>query len=403
MFSQNLAGLIDEANNVGTTTPIGKREVRDLLEKSLQPDGLELPEMVELMNGVHLEENQKVILQFSADYKRPHDNKILLLPPLYFTSICNSFCDYCEFTMDGVRLDLDHFAEEVQALIDMGYRSIELVAAQDPKLFLRDKKYKWDDQYYNIEPVAAYFDVLNDKLNAHGGGMITSNIPVLDTPSFQRLNEAGLECWLVWLETFSPDIYDSLHHERVSKGNQAFRLDSFERSMKGGIEHYAGAFLKGLWDWRKEEVMLYAQDKHLRGLNGRGFSIIGSPRVKGQFLKTEASMPFRVSDEEYELCLALDRILFDGILWMQTRESFDFNRELMGRHGAGVVLTLTSSTAPGGYSRPITTHVQFPVFAQSLEDSVKALEDDGFECVFAWDANTLAEYQRPRAGVPVMA
>lgn len=286
--------------------------------------------------------------------------------------------------------------DEVQALVEMGYRSIELVSAQDPKLYIRKKNYRWEDQYYDIELVAAYFEVLNKAIQENGGGMITSNIPVLDTSSLARLHDAGLECWLVWLETYSPDIYHKLHRERVAKGNQAFRLDSFDRAMEGGIPHLAGGFLKGLWDWRKEEVMLYAHDKYLRAHNGRGFSIIGSPRVKGQFLKTEASVPYRVSDEDYELCIALDRILFDGILWLQTRESFEFNLELMSKYGAGVVLTITSSTAPGGYSRPVTTHAQFPVFRQKIGDSVAAMEARGLQPIFAWNSDTLFQFQRRR-------
>jgi hypothetical protein len=156
----------------------------------------------------------------------------------------------------------------------------------------------------------------------------------------------------------------------------------------------AGAFLKGLYDWRKEEVMLYLLDRHLKDRWGSGFSIIGSPRVKGRFLGSNIIKEHAVTDEQYELNIALDRVLFDGVLWLQTREHFDFNRRLVNTYGGGVVMTLTCSTAPGGYSKPSKGGSQFPVFMKGLEDAVRNLEEDGFNVRFSWDSGDLKAFQR---------
>ena len=101
-----------------------------------------------------------------------------------------------------------------------------------------------------------------------------------------------------------------------------------------------------------------------------------------------------MSDEEYELNIALDRVLFDGILWLQTREHLDFNRRLINRYGGGVIMTLTCSTAPGGYSKPSKGRSQFPVFMRSLDDAVGAVRDDGFEVRFDWGSEDLTALQR---------
>lgn len=390
MFSEIFPDLVETAAQVGTTAPISRSETVELLEKAGGGKGLDAGETVALLNGLSEPANARTVLEYSRDYARPLDAEILLLPPLYFSSICENRCAYCDFSLgNGVRLDHQEFADEVHALLEMGYRSLELVSSQDPALFLREDPFDPYDQRFDVSGSAEYFTILRDLLTAAGGGMITSNIPPVCTQGFEVLKRAGLDCFLVWLETFDPLQYSRLHVDTGPKGNQSFRLDSFDRAREAGIQHVAGAFLKGLHDWRKEEVILYLFDRYLKSRWGRGFSIIGSPRVKGRFMGSMAIREHAVSDEEYELNIALDRVLFDGVLWLQTRESFDFNRRLINTFGGGVILTLTSCTAPGGYSRPAQAASQFPVFKQNLEQATALLEQDGFTVRYAWGSTDL--------------
>lgn len=400
MFSDLLPDIIRRTESLGTTPPMPPRMTLALLEKCARREGLSPEELIELLNGTGEARNRELIRDFSAQHRRPHDREILLLPPLYFSSVCENRCLYCDFSDDGRRLSLDEFAEEFEALLRLGYRSIELVSSQDPDLYAKSSGSALEAQRYSVEAVARYFELAEERLAAHGGGMLTSNIPPLDVDSFKRLRGAGLDCYLVWLETFHPRQYARLHFDRGPKINQAFRLDSFERAVEAGISHVAGAFLKGLYDWRREEAALYLFDRHLKKMNGLGFSIVGTPRLKGKFRESPLVKAHEVSDDEYELNIALDRVLFDGVLWLQTRESFDLNRRLIGRYGAGVVLTLTSCTAPGGYSRPPSARAQFPVHKQDLEPSVRALEEDGFRVVFPWTSRTLLDFQRGSGGAP---
>lgn len=394
-FSQRLPESLERVNRIGNLPLIGPRETERLIVKATEREGLTENEIVILLNGLGDPENNRIVLEFSRNYSRPQDQEILLLPPLYFSSICENKCAYCDFsTGGGVRLTTDEFGDEVDALLDMGYRSIELVSSQDPELFIRQNPFDPSDQRFDLAPTVRYFEILKERIAANRGGMITSNIPPVCTEGFEELKAAGLDCFLVWLETFDPAQYAKLHVNTGPKGHHGYRLDSFERAFEAGISHVAGGFLKGLHDWRKEEAVLYLFDRHLKERWGRGFSIIGSPRVKGRFLGSMAIKDHKVSDAEYELNIALDRVLFDGILWLQTRESFDFNRHLINTYGGGVVLTLTSSTAPGGYSKPQETHEQFPVFSQDHVNAVSRLEEDGLTVRYAWDAAALSECQR---------
>jgi 2-iminoacetate synthase len=395
MFSRQLPRWLQMAAVLDRATPPSPAVVTGLLEKAARGLILDAEEMTALLAGTRNDRSRRTILEFARHYRRPHDREILLLPPLYFSSICENRCKYCSFSADGSRLSLEEFGREVDALIGMGYRSIELVSSQDPAIYLKHAGFHPQRQRFRIHEVAKYFDLLHSRIGAQGGGMITSNIPPLDVTSMKRLRKAGLDCFLIWLETLHPDQYRRLHHAEGPKADHAFRLNSFERAFQAGMPHVAGAFLKGLYDWRHDAFLFYRLDAYLKEKYGHGFSIIGTPRLKGAFMKSRLVRDFQVSDPDYELNLALDRVLYDGILWQQTRESANRNRRFMQRYGAGVILTLTSCTAPGGYSAPPRARAQFPVHKQNLAQEVRRLEDLGFRLHFNWNSDTLTQFQRP--------
>lgn len=401
MFSEKINDLVKKSEELGKSNKIKERELLNLLEKCSTGESLEIEEIFQLINATFDEKNREMIIDFSINYRRPRDKEILLLPPLYFSNICENNCLYCNFSSKGIRLSYEEFLEELNTLLDMGYRSIELVSSQDPELYIHEKGFNLENQIFNIEKVIRYFEITHERLKEAGGGMITSNIPPVDYKSFQKLKSAGLDCYLIWLETLNPAQYSKLHYKKGPKSNQAFRIDSLETAIQAGINHVAGAFLKGLYDWRKEEIILYMFDKYLKEKYGKGFSIIGTPRLKGKFTKSKLVKKYQVPDSEYELNIALDRILFDGILWLQTRESFSLNRYLINKFGGGVILTLTSCTSPGGYYKPPKSHSQFPVYKQDLKESVSILKDDGFTVHFSWDSNTLYTFLRNKSNYQI--
>jgi 2-iminoacetate synthase len=400
MFSAQIKDISELAEKVGAGSPPAWEAIRPLLDKAAQGCSLAPDEIVAVVEGTLSPSVAGQIKEMAARLRRPHDREILLLPPLYISSVCENRCTYCEFGGGGVRLSLDDFRIEIEALLNQGFRSIELVSGQDIELFGHRQEPDWGpgNQWFDIETGAAYFAQARGLLDRRGGGMLTSNIPPLDTKGMARLREAGLDCFLVWQETFNPGQYARLHPQRGPKSDQSFRLDAFERARAGGIPHTAGAFLKGLYDWRKEEVVLYLLDAHLKTATGRGLSIIGTPRLKGAAVRSPLVRGYQVSDEDYELNVALDRILFNGIHWLQTRESLETNLHLIERYGGGVILTLLCSTAPGGYGAPPRGKAQFPVHRQDTASSVAALEKLGFKVHFDWNAETLEAFQRDAGG-----
>jgi 2-iminoacetate synthase ThiH len=394
MFNDVLGQTLTHVRHIQAENALDRNELCELLQKAGNGQRLEPEELISVLSSSYEPKLRRVILDFSARLERPHDTEVLLLPPLYFSSICENSCLYCDFSADGQRLPLDLFERELNALLEEGYRSIELVSSQDTELYVHRSPFSFEDQMFFCEGAREYFHIAACRLRENGGGMLTCNIPPLDLESLTKLKAAGLDCFLLWQECFDPTQYTRLHRNNGPKSNQAFRLNAFERALAAGIEHLAGAFLKGLYDWRKEEFVLYMFDKHLKTTYGRGFSIIGTPRLKGNFIESDLVSRYRVSDEDYELNIALDRILFDGILWLQTREHFSMNRALLQRYGGGTILTISCSTAPGGYSQPSTGRAQFPVYNRKVSDSIRLLEEDGLTVRFDWNSQTLSDFQR---------
>ena len=68
-----------------------------------------------------------------------------------------------------------------------------------------------------ISSALRYFEILNEKIADNGGGMITSNVPPVCTEGFAGMKDAGLDCFLVWLETFDPEVLArvALSHARA--------------------------------------------------------------------------------------------------------------------------------------------------------------------------------------------
>ena len=245
MFSSQLEQITARAEKIGTTPPIDTKTFRTLLEKAAGGETLELESTVDLLNGTIDPENRRILTDFAAGYRRPRDRELLLLPPLYFSSICENRCRYCDFSSGGLRLSLDEFAGEVDSLLSMGYRSIELVSGQDPDLFRHKNPFPAENQRFDLSRVIPYFQISKRKLLEAGNGMLTSNIPPVDSGSFHELKDAGLDCYLIWLETFNHRQYSLLHDAGGPKSSPTFRFDSFEHALDEGIEHSPGPISRG--------------------------------------------------------------------------------------------------------------------------------------------------------------
>ena len=226
MFSEVLDRALAYTRHIQLGNAVGRSELNALLQKAGSGHGLEPEELVSLLSSTYDPDLRQEILDFSARYERPHNREILLLPPLYFSSICENNCLYCDFSIDGQRLPLDLFSREFDALLNIGYRSIELVSSQDTALYVHKNPFSIHSQTFCTDGALEYFRIASGRLQENGGGMLTCNIPPLDIESLKKLKGSGLDCFLLWMECFDPSQYARLHPDGGPKSNQAFRIDA---------------------------------------------------------------------------------------------------------------------------------------------------------------------------------
>ena len=117
MFSERLERSVSLAERVGQSPPLPAAEFARLLDQAARRPLAE-NELVELINGTRSDANCEIVLDFASAYRRPHDREVLLLPPLYFSSICENACRYCNFRQKGQRLDLNEFEREFSFLVE---------------------------------------------------------------------------------------------------------------------------------------------------------------------------------------------------------------------------------------------------------------------------------------------
>ncbi|MCX6707008.1 MAG: hypothetical protein NT001_02600, partial [Candidatus Woesearchaeota archaeon] len=205
---------------------VGIDQVNRLLEKRIEGRSLEENESIALIHASIIDDIAQNIIKTAAMLERPHKNKIFALPPLYVDSICENRCIYCNFREDGDSLSYEEFRTELKALLSKGYRSIELVFGQNPSIFRRKEPFKLRDQQFDISSVIKYFEIAKGEIDSAGGGMLTLNAPPLDKDSYKQLKKNGLDCFLLWAETFNPMQYARLHPGHTPKTEQRYRLES---------------------------------------------------------------------------------------------------------------------------------------------------------------------------------
>lgn len=366
------------------------KTIKDILKQRLRGEALSIQECCTLVYASILTDVAAMIIEAAMQLALLYNNKVFLLSPLYVSSYCCNDCEYCEFgpncskklnlpeiekTHRGERLSLPEFVNEGIALLDMNYRNIELVFGQDTHFFKPLSK-----QMYDVTKLCEYVKELKKiMVMRNGGGMIVLNAPPLDIEAYKKLSNS-IDMMLLWLETSNILCYRRYHGTKYPKSDYPFRQFSFGNAHDGDIKYTAGGYLAGLSPWRDETLALLYHDRYLKEKYGRnGFKIIGTPRYKGN-LEIDAS----VSDDEYLLSIALYRLIFDGIPWIQTRESAELNKKIIDTFGGRFILTKDCSTAVGGYSKKAKGKMQFPVHRYT-DEIFDYLKEKGIQPVYDWD------------------
>jgi 2-iminoacetate synthase len=303
--------------------PLGLAELAELLEIGAAPGA---DAQFELLRSLVL-----------ARWRKPDQNQIRYVAPIYVSSYCLDTCPYCNFaaTRKGTtrkRLGPEELDREIEDVMARGIRVIELVYATDPES--------------TVDHFVSYVErVLRALKGTPGSGALlcTEYLPL---DAYRRLSDAGLAGIVQWDETLDSAAYMRWHASSPHKREFVLRMDNHDRAMAAGLDVATGA-LFGLADYRYDALMQVAKARHLAAEYGRGPFVFGTPRLK-PIADHDLELKTSVSDRAYETALLVYRIAAPQTgRWLQTRETFGMNlRNLLD----GDVFTYKcGDVTPGGY------------------------------------------------------
>ncbi|RKY52619.1 MAG: [FeFe] hydrogenase H-cluster radical SAM maturase HydG [Candidatus Neomarinimicrobiota bacterium] len=295
--------------------------VREILDKSLSKEPLNVEETAVLLNAED-RELQEEILETARKLKREvYGNRIVLFAPLYIGNYCINNCQYCGFRIsnrNAVRRTLtdDEVKEQVIALESKGHKRLILVWGEHPM--------------YSPEQIAKTVRIVYSTKSGKGEiRRVNINAAPQTVEGYKIIKEAGIGTFQVFQETYHHETYKKFHPGNTPKSDYLYRLDALDRAMEGGIDDVGIGALFGLYNWKFEVLGLVSHAIHLQKKYGVGPHTISFPRIRPA-LGVEMDYPYIVNDEDFKRMVAILRISvpYTGLI-LTAREKPELRREVM--------------------------------------------------------------------------
>ncbi len=330
-LSEGAADFIDEAalNDLLAQPPPDRKQVRDLIAKSLSKTALSVAETAVLLSAARAEpvgsrDGDLVEEIFAAARQLKRDvygNRIVLFAPLYIGNDCVNDCLYCAFrrsNRDEIRRTLkpDEIRKQVEALENQGHKRLILVFGEHPR--------------YNAEFIHDCVQAVYTVKVGHGEiRRVNINAAPQDVAGYRRIKEARIGTYQVFQETYHHETYATVHPRQTLKGNYMFRLDALSRAQEAGIDDVGIGALFGLYDWRFEVLGLVSHALYLQKRYGVGPHTISFPRVRPASGVHLDDRHF-VGDDDFRRLVAILRLSvpYTGLI-LTAREPPELRRELM--------------------------------------------------------------------------
>jgi 2-iminoacetate synthase len=295
-------------------------KVRDVIERSLNKNRLNLQEVATLINATG-RESVDLIKEGARELKKKiYGNRIVLFAPLYVGNKCANDCTYCGFrasNREQVRktLSQDELVKEIESLEDSGQKRLILVYGEHAE--------------YTPQFIAASVRTAYSVKKGNGEiRRVNINAAPLDKDGFRTVKEAGIGTYQVFQETYHREAYKT-YHPRGKKADYDYRLTSLDRAQEAGLDDVGIGALFGLYDWRFEVMGLVRHTNHLEACYNVGPHTISFPRIKDASMLHMGDRYF-VSDEEFARLVAILRLAvpYTGMI-LTAREPAHLRNELL--------------------------------------------------------------------------
>jgi 2-iminoacetate synthase len=301
-------------------TKSDKRQVFDIIEKSLDKNRLSMQEVAQLINATGPDQIEMIKDGARQLKEKVYGNRIVLFAPLYVGNMCTNDCQYCGFRISNsnaqrTTLSNDQLITEVMALEDAGQKRLILVFGEHPK--------------YNAQFMA---DITRKVYSVKKGNgeirRVNINAAPLDTDGFRIVAEAGIGTYQIFQETYNPEAY-KWYHLRGKKSDYEYRLTALDRAQDAGLDDVGIGALFGLYDWRFEVLGLVRHTNHLEACYNVGPHTISFPRLKDASAVNFNDKYF-VNDSDFARIVAILRLAvpYTGLI-LTARENASLRKEVM--------------------------------------------------------------------------
>ncbi len=310
----------DEIWDILNNTKPDRKQVQDVIAKSLDKQRLTLAETAVLINATDDDLVEEIKEGARKLKEKVYGNRIVLFAPLYIGNKCSNNCSYCGFkasNTDAIRKTLSdqELVHEVEALEDNGQKRLILVYGEHRE--------------YSPEFIAHTVNVVYGVKKGHGEiRRVNINAAPLEIEGFRTVKASGIGTYQIFQETYHPEIYTH-YHLGGAKRNYEYRLTALDRAQEAGIDDVGIGALIGLYDWRFEVMGLIRHTNHLEACYNVGPHTISFPRIQ------EASAinfdgKYRVSDRDFTKLVAILRLAvpYTGLI-LTARENPEVRREVM--------------------------------------------------------------------------
>jgi 2-iminoacetate synthase len=292
-----------------------------------------------------------------------------LFAPLYLSNFCTNACVYCGFNRGNpiarLKLTPEEAASEAEAVREMGFRHLLLLAGEAPAIVTMD---------YLRQVIAT----IGPRFSSLGIELFP-----METAAYRELIDAGVDSMTLFQETYDEGSY-GIFHPVGRKADYRWRLETPDRAGEAGFRRIGLGALLGLNDWRTEGFFLALHAGNLQRTWWRSQIAISFPRLRpaaGGY-----GPRFEVSDRNLvQLLCSLRLFLPDAGFTLSTRELPELRDRLVP---LGVTqMSAGSRTEPGGYARASAGDAQFAVSDDRSPDAVAGmLRLQGYEPVWKdWD------------------
>lgn len=349
-------------------------DVDSILNRALSLCPMRIEDAIQLIRAI--EEPalfSRIIAAADQLRRRGFGESVKVYVPIYISNYCSNNCIYCSFRRNNRHLnrrllDRAEFLREIDYLLSIGHRNIEVVLG-------------YDERITNGSDLARFIEPLRLRLDALGGGTIIMMTEPMDVADYAELRAAGATEVYSWQETYHRVTYATVHGQGSHKSCFDWRTQIFDRALEGGIPRIGMGFMFGLYRWDYEELSLAAHAFWIRETYGVEPYAFGVPRFQPAEGVPLKGPRYKVSDEMYRMSVAIRRLLFPYThTYMNTRESFEFLLDLLA--SGGTEINTEASTVPGGYTQEVEGNQQFFHYSFRSDTVFGELEKAGYSPTF---------------------